>query len=143
MTDWINHTKKAALQEDRKYIFPRRVSSYEITLEGLVLHMECALFETKHQKSFGYEFDRFLDTKETTKGDIFIDAVGNHSFRIRYGKNGNIENNTLMAPEVPEGEIREISDNNGRILFSLDMAALEIYMSPFHITLIYNLSTVN
>ena len=135
MLDWINHTKKAALEADRKYVFPRRVSSYDRTPEGLVLHMECALFDTRHQKSFGYEFDRFLDTKEKTDGDIFIDAVGNHSFRIRYGRAGNIENNTLMAPEVPEGKITEIAEKDGRILFSLDMACLEIRMSPFHVTL--------
>ncbi len=136
MPDWVNHTKKAVLEKNRVYLFPRKVISYEKTSAGLVLHMECSFFDTRHQKAFGYEFDRFSDTKKTTVSDIYIDAVGNHSFRIRYEKDGKINNDTLMTVEIPPCKIKNISDMGDRISFSLEMAELEIRRYPFHITLI-------
>lgn len=135
MSEWVNSTIKAAYDKDREYIFPRKVNSYDKTQDGAVLHMECSIFKTKHQKSFGYEFDRFSDTGEKTNSVIYINAVGDHSFRIRFSTTGNIENDTLMAPDIPAGIISDISEDESMIILTLAKAELEIAKHPFHMNL--------
>lgn len=135
MKNYINQTTRKAYETDREYIFPGAVQSFEEKHDGIILRMECSIFETKHQKAFGYEFDRFKDTGEKTDADIHVDAVGDHSFRIRYSANGNIGNNTLMAPEIPAAEIIDISDKKDVVIITLDKAELRIMKNPFHMTM--------
>jgi len=142
MKDWVNCTIKAAYESDREYIFPRKVLSVDKNSSGVVLHMEGSKFKTKHQKSFGYEFDRFSDTGKKVLSNIYIDAVGNHSFRIRFNNNGPITNETLMVNEIPSGVIKDVFDGDGIVSITLEKATLEIRKKPFHVTLLSGNGTI-
>ena len=135
MENWVNFTSKKAHSDNAEFIFPRKVSGFLKTDCGIVLDLECSSFATKIQKSFGYTFLRFIDKGIADRIKISIEAVGDFGFRIRYSKSGDIDNDTLMAPQVPVGKSIRISEAEECLVISLAKAELRIMKKPFHMSL--------
>lgn len=138
MENWVGHTQKMALQDDAQFMFPRSITNWSIEGTKLVMDMKSSSFGTKLQPSFGYTFPRFTDNGSVEGYRIIINTIGDYSFRIRYSKDGNIENDTLMAPEIPQGDIPKINETDNLINIQLNNAGLIIQKSPLHITFLDN-----
>ncbi len=132
MENWVNHTSKMAKSDNAEFIFPRKISGYLKTNSGLLLELECSSFGTKIQKSFGYTFPRFYSNGKTDGYQLKIDAAGDYAFRIRYSKDGDFRNETLMAPEIPIGTDIKFSENDKGITLEIDKARLSIQKNPLH-----------
>lgn len=136
MKNWVNHTKKMAVSDDAEFIFPRSVAGFSHSGTSIKLDMECSLFGTKIQPSFGYTFPRFIDNGKTKGFSIIINTVGDYAFRIRYSKAENVTNDTLMAPDIPKGDKPIIKETKTHISLSMAKASLLIQKKPIHMTLL-------
>lgn len=135
MENWVNYTRNKAMSDSADFIYPRRITGFTKTESGMVLDLGCSSFGTKIQKSFGYIFPRYIDNGQVPGFKIKIDAVGDYAFRIRYSKDNEVENETLMAPVIPAGEGLDITDRVDKIILKLDKAGLEIQKHPLHMVL--------
>lgn len=135
MESWINHTKNLAYQNDAEFIFPRKIAGFTELESGIEIDTVCSKFITKGQPSFGYFFNRFYDAGFADGFKIRIDAIGDFGFRLRYSDSAEYENDTLMAPNIPEALNLQIYETENLIRLTLAKAQLEIQKNPIHIVL--------
>ncbi len=135
MKDWTKHSEKISFEEGREYVFARKIKNIVVQKGHVTLHNDGGLFGIREQKAFGSRFLRFEYRKSAHEMNIRIDAVGDFGFRIRYSIDGALDNETLMAPDVPAGEFTSVTEEDGIMNICLKNAVLTIKKDPIRITM--------
>jgi len=134
----INIARKKTYNKENVFYFPESIISLKKEKNIFILKTKARKYESTNMRSFNQIFERFVKTESLIDFSIYIETIGDSSFRIKYSKeNDNSENNTLMVENNTSHSKGAIVKHKDKYIINNIRAKMIIYKTPLYFE-IYN-----